>query len=327
LVGWIELERGGSESTLLLVHGFVASSGDAWSWATNALDRRYDAVLAHPELATAGDPIVAAAQGLDGDGGAAPFVREMMELLGRRVAQMHAALVWPEDPAFAPERITPFAQRSFYQSLRNLAAQALGLLAARKATLDEALREAADTLLARRAALDAELRSVLAEAPGGRRIRLHGDLHLGQVLFTGRDFVLIDFEGEPARSLAERRRRRSALYDVAGMLRSFHYAAELALTEATEGSPLRAEDVARLRPWARRWVDVVSRAFLHGYFAQAGDAEWLPADESARQRLLAVHQLEKALYELAYELNNRPALVGVPLFALLELLGGSGARA
>jgi maltose alpha-D-glucosyltransferase/alpha-amylase len=162
---------------------------------------------------------------------------------------------------------------------------------------------------------------VLADAPGGRRIRLHGDLHLGQVLFTGRDFVLIDFEGEPARSLAERRRRRSALYDVAGMLRSFHYAAELALTEATEGSPLRAEDVARLGPWARRWVEVVSRAFLRGYFDQTGNADWLPNGEDARRQLLEVHQLEKALYELGYELNNRPELVGVPLRAILDLLG------
>jgi maltose alpha-D-glucosyltransferase / alpha-amylase len=327
LAGWIEVERrGASAATLLLAHAFVPSSGDAWSWATAALDRRYDEVLARPELSSGVDPALAAAQGLDSDGGAAPFVVEMMERLGQRVAELHKALVSPEDPAFAPERITPFALRSFYQSLRNTAAQALDLLAVRKAELDAPLAELAGALLARRGDVDERLRSVLAEPRSGRWIRCHGDLHLGQVLFTGRDFVPIDFEGEPARSLSERRRRRSALYDVAGMLRSFHYAAELTMTEATQGSPLRAEDVAKLRPWAQRWVQVVSRAFLHAYFEEAGAVDWLPEGDDARRRLLEVHQFEKALYEIGYELNNRPALVGIPLRGVLELLGGEGRR-
>jgi maltose alpha-D-glucosyltransferase/alpha-amylase len=104
------------------------------------------------------------------------------------------------------------------------------------------------------------------------------------------------------------------------MLRSFHYAAQLTLTEATQGSPLRAEDVARLQPWAERWVQVVSRAFLRAYFETAGHADWLPPEQETRRRLLEVLQLEKALYELSYELNNRPHLVGIPLRGVLDLL-------
>ncbi len=321
LLGWIELAHGERESTLLVVHGYVVSSGDAWSWATASLDRRYDEVLARP----AGEPAAnAAAEGLDGDDGAAPFVLEMMELLGRRIAELHTALVVPDDPAFAPERSTPFSQRSFYQSLRNAVAQAFAVLSQRSGTLEESVRADAETLLGRREALDERLRELLSD--GGTRIRCHGDLHLGQVLFTGRDFAVIDFEGEPARSLAERRRRRSPLYDVAGMLRSFDYAATLTLTEATEGSPHRAADVERLGPWARRWVAQVSRAFLAGYFDGAGAVDWLPASTAERERALALHQLEKALYELGYELNNRPALAYVPLRAILALLEGSGGR-
>jgi maltose alpha-D-glucosyltransferase/alpha-amylase len=322
LVGWVEFERGGQRSTLLVVHGFVVSSGDAWSWATGALDLHYDEVLAQPTQDAAGSP--GGGEGGLSEGSAAPFALEMVELLGRRVAQMHAALVDPDTPEFAPERSTPFSQRSFYQSLRNRMAQAFSALEQRAGRLEAALREEGETLLDRRAALDERLRELLGD--GGMRIRCHGDLHLGQVLFTGRDFVVIDFEGEPARSLAERRRRRSPLYDVAGMLRSFDYAAELTLTEATEGSPHSAEQVERLAPWARRWVAEVSRAFLAGYFDEAGAAEWLPRSEAARARGLALHQLEKALYELGYELNNRPELVGVPLRAILRLLEEAGDR-
>jgi maltose alpha-D-glucosyltransferase/alpha-amylase len=152
------------------------------------------------------------------------------------------------------------------------------------------------------------------------RIRIHGDYHLGQVLYTGKDFVVIDFEGEPARSLGERRLKRSPLVDVAGMLRSFHYAVESVLLGRAPGSALRPEDTARLAPWGDAWVSWVSGAFLQSYLEEAANAGLLTVDRAEIELLLDVHLLEKALYEIGYELNNRPDWIGVPLRGLLRVL-------
>ena len=154
------------------------------------------------------------------------------------------------------------------------------------------------------------------------RIRIHGDLHLGQVLFTGRDFLIIDFEGEPARSLSERRVKRTPLRDVAGMLRSFHYATVTALLDAVARGLVEADsDAAReLEAWGGHWNDAVSAAFLGSYLEAAGDAPWIPADPDALALVLDTSLLEKAIYELAYELNNRPDWVTVPLRGIRDLL-------
>jgi maltose alpha-D-glucosyltransferase/alpha-amylase len=151
-------------------------------------------------------------------------------------------------------------------------------------------------------------------------IRCHGDYHLGQVLDTGDDFVISDFEGEPTRTLAARRRRQSPLRDVAGMLRSFHYAALTALAHAAghpEGSP-----AAHLEPWASAWYERCSQGFLEAYFAEAGAAAFLPADAAERAELLALFMLEKAVYELGYEAGNRPEWLDIPLQGLTQLLDG-----
>ena len=169
------------------------------------------------------------------------------------------------------------------------------------------------------------LRSVLDIKTTGLRTRCHGDYHLGQVLYTGKDFVIIDFEGEPARTLSERRLKRPALRDVAGMLRSFHYAvhtaarAQVARGVVPEGSDARAPLEARLAIW-RRWV---SAAFLRGYLDASHGAAFLPARREDFQTLLDVLLLEKAVYELRYELNSRPDWVLIPLLGILELLDGT----
>src|SRR6185503_16688570 len=148
------------------------------------------------------------------------------------------------------------------------------------------------------------------------RIRCHGDYHLGQVLFTGKDFVIIDFEGEPARPLAERRGKRSALVDVAGMLRSIDYAAIFAL----KTGELRSEDQPRLEPWAQLWVQWVSTMFLEGYLKPTSGGGFLPASTDEFKILLDLCILQKAIYELTYELNNRPDWVHVPIAGALEIL-------
>jgi maltose alpha-D-glucosyltransferase/alpha-amylase len=142
-------------------------------------------------------------------------------------------------------------------------------------------------------------------------IRVHGDYHLGQVLWTGKDFVIIDFEGEPARPLAERRLKRWPLRDVAGMLRSFDYAAATALRKRPRGDPGLAGE----------WKKAVWSAYLSAYYSAAGAASFLPADDTSRQVLLDTFLLEKALYELRYELNNRPDWVAIPLGGILDLMG------
>ena len=176
-------------------------------------------------------------------------------------------------------------------------------------------------MLARHEQIDARLRGLTARKFGGTRIRIHGDFHAGQVLFTGRDLVLIDFEGEPARPLSERRLKRSALRDVAGMIRSFHYAAYGSLLQTDLGPNVREEDAVALDPWVQSWYRWVSAAYLRGYRDTTAGAEFLPSDDWEWATLLDAMLFHKAFYELGYELNNRPDWVRIPLRGIAQLLG------
>jgi len=199
--------------------------------------------------------------------------------------------------------------------MRTQAVQAMQLL--RRRAKDNA---EAQELVARDAEIQQRFRGLLEGKIGGQRIRAHGDYHLGQVLYTGNDFAIIDFEGEPSRPLSERRIKRSALRDVAGMLRSFHYAPYAVIFGQVPGVVLRAEDSAILEAGARFWQRWVSAAFLRAYFAEAGTAAFLPPTPREQQVLLEAYVMEKALYEIGYELNNRPEWVRIPLRGVLDLL-------
>lgn len=152
------------------------------------------------------------------------------------------------------------------------------------------------------------------------RIRCHGDYHLGQVLFTGNDFLIIDFEGEPARSLADRRRKRLAMSDVSGMLRSFHYAAYTALSEAVDRGALPDDQLATHAPWAHFWYRHVAAVFLQAYLDACGDAPFVPRSEAEQDLLLTTFVLDKAIYEVGYELNNRPHWLYLPMLAVRHIL-------
>jgi maltose alpha-D-glucosyltransferase/alpha-amylase len=152
------------------------------------------------------------------------------------------------------------------------------------------------------------------------RIRCHGDYHLGQVLFTGKDFCITDFEGEPLHPLSERRLKRNPLRDVAGMIRSFHYAAFAPLTKGESGVVLRAEDIGPLRDWATAWYGWVSACFLSGYFS-AAQPDLIPEHSAELEILLDAYLLEKAIYELGYEMNNRPDWIVIPVNGILDLVG------
>jgi maltose alpha-D-glucosyltransferase/alpha-amylase len=243
------------------------------------------------------------------------------QLMGQRTAELHRVLASaPDDPAFAPEPFGTLYQRSLVQSLRNLTRQSFQLLRRRLSGLPEDARADAERVLGLEAAILQRTREAFARKVSAVRTRLHGDLHLGQILYTGRDFVIIDFEGEPMRSLSERRLKRTPLRDVAGMVRSFQYAAQSALLKRVAGGQVRREDAAALAPWVRVWESWASAAFLGGYLRAAAGAAHLPAAREELSAILDASLLEKALYELAYELNNRPDWVHIPLRGILQLM-------
>jgi maltose alpha-D-glucosyltransferase/alpha-amylase len=175
-------------------------------------------------------------------------------------------------------------------------------------------------LLDREADILARLELVMRQPIQAMKIRCHGDYHLGQVLWTGKDFVIIDFEGEPARPLGERRIKRSPLQDVAGMIRSYHYAASSALFRHLENAVVSPDDAAVLKRYAYAWYVWASATFLKSYLAVADGQSFLPQAPDQVQALLHGFLLEKAIYELAYELNNRPKWVEVPLRGVINLL-------
>jgi maltose alpha-D-glucosyltransferase/alpha-amylase len=175
-------------------------------------------------------------------------------------------------------------------------------------------------VLSRENEIQQRFRAVLDKKIVATRIRTHGDFHLGQVLRTANDFVIIDFEGEPARPLSERKIKRNALRDVAGMLRSFHYAPYAVVNGQAPGLVLREEDRSTLEAGAAFWHRWVSAAYLNAYFAASKGGKHVPSDYDQARVLLDAYLLEKALYEIVYELNNRPDWVHIPLRGVLDLL-------
>ena len=326
VVGGLEVRPARGEAmTLGVLQGFVENEGDAWTYTLDALRRFYERALTRagePPAAVRAHLVDEVAEDLP------PEVYEVMgtypataRLLGRRTAELHLALASEtEDPAFAPEPFTALYQRSLYQSMRSLAGRTFQLLAQRADSLPEAEQQEAAALLGQREEVFARFQALIERKIDTLRIRTHGDYHLAQVLYTGKDFVIIDFEGEPARPLSERRLKRSPLRDVAGMLRSFHYAAEAALYQEAEVGLVPAGRRPGLESWAEAWVRWASIAFLQAYLATAASAPFLPGGRAELKLLLDAFVLEKAIYELAYELNNRPGWVAIPLHGIRRLL-------
>ena len=322
LAGAIEYISTGEPFTLAILQGFVPNKGDAWSFTLSTLEgyyRRTASGSSVPVMPAQGHLLDLANEDIPAQ--AAELVGEYVKwarLLGRRTAELHRALSTdPSDPAFAPEPFTPEYQHEMHDSMRTLTDQAFTLFKGRMADLPaQALAEAND-LLARQGEVLARFGALLDNTLRATRTRCHGDYHLGQVLFTGDDFMLIDFEGEPVRSLAERRLKHSPLKDVAGMLRSFHYAAYSAMFDYQKSGGAEAAHLERL---ADAWHLWVSAAYLREYLQTAGSAPFLPQSRDDLEVVLDAHLLEKAVYELIYELNNRPGWVMIPLKSILYLI-------
>ncbi len=334
VAGALEYYRDRNQSmTTAILHEFVANQGDAWQYTLDILDHFYEYILAtRPEVQAIPLTIDLLLEMIDRD--VDPAVSEIIgpyletaRLLGQRTAELHVALSSDsDDPDFAPEAFSTHYQRSLYQSMRNLSSQAFQLLRKRINHLPEALRAEAQKVLDLQGEILTRFRLVMGRRIKASRIRCHGDYHLGQVLYTGKDFVIIDFEGEPARSLSDRRIKRSPLRDVAGMIRSYHYAAFAALFAQEPKGLIRQEDHAYSEHFARFWYSWVSIAFLKEYLAVADQASFIPPDREQLRTLLEIYLLEKVLYELSYEINNRPDWVRIPLQGILHLVQPDGSK-
>ncbi|MHB8611696.1 MAG: maltose alpha-D-glucosyltransferase [Candidatus Dormibacteraceae bacterium] len=321
LAGSLEYRKDSGEPiSLAVLQGYVPNQGDAWQYTLNTLAhffRGVDLVGAEPPPVARNLVQASAAELPEVAARTIGAYLESARLLGRRTAELHRALASdPTDPAFAPERITPQDQRSIYQSLSGLSMRSTDLLRSQLKKLPEDAREEAKQVLELEPRIASILKSFLSRRLTTTRIRVHGDYHLGQVLYTGHDFVIIDFEGEPTRSLYERRLKRLALRDVAGMLRSFDYASQAAL----RSDQIEPAALPGLRTWGRFWVQCVSATFLRSYLATAGTESFVPQAADDLDLQLNTMLLEKALYELRYELNMRPDWVRIPLRGILEVV-------
>jgi maltose alpha-D-glucosyltransferase/alpha-amylase len=304
-----------------MLQAFVANQGDAWSYTLDEIGRFVEHALTQAEVAPLPTGTLLELTRIEPPTVAREILGAQLEsayLLGQRTAEMHLALASDAaDPNFAPEPMTGLAQRSLYQSMRNLTAKVMQLARDR---LNHLPRDVAGGV---REVIGLEKQNLRAfqglrdRKISATRTRCHGDYHLGQVLYTGKDFVLIDFEGEPARALSERRRKRSPLQDVAGMLRSFHYAAHT--VRATRRAMMLESEQERVEQWIQFWCAWASSAFVRAYLKTAGNASFIPRNDSDLELLLNAFLLEKSVYELGYELNNRPDWVPIPIQGIKEL--------
>ncbi|MGH9255594.1 MAG: maltose alpha-D-glucosyltransferase [Vicinamibacterales bacterium] len=321
LAGALSYVRDGEPPTCVaILQQYVYNQGNGWQVTIEELGRYFERATTLPPLHSADGRETGGATVERATSAAVEAIGTYLTLaavLGRRTGELHVRLADAEgNPAFEPEPYTPDDLREETAALRRHGDAQLSLLEHSLHRLDERHQELARCLLARREELLRPFDVVQQIRGAGRRIRCHGDYHLGQVLVTEGDVMIIDFEGEPLRPLIERRAKCSALRDVAGMLRSFSYAALAGLGAATLTRP---EDVERLAPWAHMWETWVGSVYLQAYLAATRHAPFLPGRHEDLEALLFAFMLDKALYELGYELNNRPDWVHVPLGGLLRL--------
>lgn len=310
--------------TLAILQGFVENSGNAWAYTSGMVTRYFEQALSAKEnvvLPKQYAPLIELAYSeipqpiydMIGE-----LFIEMMTLLGKRTAEMHLALSGDyENPEFSPEPFSQLYQRSLYQSMNGQVQLNFQQLEKRLNILPSNSKGCAENVIELQRRIVEILRKITHRKINATKIRVHGDYHLGQVLYTGKDFVIMDFEGEPARPLSERKLKRSPFKDVAGMIRSFHYAAYGALLVNTV---FRSTDIVRLEEWVEPWFRYVSSVFIRAYLDTAKDAPFVPSDKDEVEILLQTFLLDKAVYELGYEMNNRPDWVIIPLKGILQVV-------
>jgi maltose alpha-D-glucosyltransferase/alpha-amylase len=316
--------RSGTVS-LAVLQSFVPNEGDAWHYTQDSLERYFQYVLAQavkhlPPVLRQSLVLLSKEPSLV-DKEAFGTYLVSAQLLGQRTAELHVALASvPDEPDFAPEPFSFAYQTSLYQSMRGQTVRTLQLLRDKLPGLPEDIKEAAEKVGNLEKSIIERYRLIQRQSITAMRTRYHGDYHLGQILYTGKDFVIIDFEGETARPLSERRLKRSPLRDVAGLIRSFHYATHNSLLRQVSLAPRPQDELEMLQNWAQYWYLEVSATYLAAYLNHIKAARLLPETDEQLKILLDAFLLERAVYEIGYELNNRPGWLKVPLQGVLQLM-------
>jgi maltose alpha-D-glucosyltransferase/alpha-amylase len=326
LLGAVELVRPRTRPmTVAVIQSFVPNGGTAWEFTVRELGRYYDRVVARSAQEAPAPPVESPLDLADQE--PPPLVAEMIggyrdtaAQLGRRVAELHLALATNrEDPEFAPEPYTAADRRTKYQSLRTLSRRVLRLLRAQLPVLSPREQADATALLAREQDILHWFEPLLRAGVDTLRIRVHGNLHLGHVLYTGKDFVMTDFDGIHEMTLSERRRKRSPIVDVASMVHSAHYAAYKVLLDPAR---VREADEVAARPWAAHWALWVSAAFLRAYFGAMKGAHILPPERADSTVLFDAYGMERELYQLRGVREDAAGLVTISRLGIERVLAG-----
>ena len=324
--GALEYRREGkAPMTAGLLQDYAPNQGDAWAYFLDNVSKFFETVLTKWEREAEPPcvPFLPWEESEEEDkvkmrelvGG---FFSEMVSLFGKRTGELHLALASiTDDPAFSPESFSTLYQRSVHQSMRGLTRQVFRTLDKSMSDIPKDLKKEAEAIINAQNRIIYRFQKIVGKKIQAQKIRIHGDYHLGQVLYTGKDFVIIDFEGEPSRALSERRLKRSALRDVAGIIRSFHYAINAGLLRHPQTSP---EENVFLESWIKPWYNFVSNTWLEAYLSVVEDGSIVPKKKEDFTTLLDAFLLEKAVYELGYELNNRPDWVKIPLRGIKYIL-------
>ncbi len=304
--------------SLGILQKYVKNSGDALAYVSSVAKRYFESIVVNPDMKVTSleSPLLSVPFKLPTDFSnlIGELFLEMTALLGRRTAQMHCILNSErDDPQFAPESFSLLYQRSLFQSIQGLVQKSLRLLEKKISSLPLNYYDDAKYLLQNEHILIDLLRQLIHLRIKTVKLRIHGDYHLGQILYTGKDFIIIDFEGNPSRPLSERKLKRSPFKDIAGLIRSIDYAAYFVLTS----TPAFMEThFMTLQQWVEPWYHYISGLFLQAYLQESRDAAFIPATTEQTETLLQAFLIEKAAYELIYELNNRPDLAFIPIKGL-----------
>jgi maltose alpha-D-glucosyltransferase/alpha-amylase len=325
-IGAIEYQAQNAEPVSVgFLQGFIPNNGDGWEYTVDIARRYIENILSKHERLDI-DSIQFDSLYNDGFDAIPEPMRElvdgtffeMVSKLGVRTAQMHRALgSGSTESGFEAEPLSVLYQRSLFQSMQGLVRKTVQTLQSQIRSLPQSIRSEAGEIVETREQIVALLKKITRKKMEGKKIRIHGDYHLGQVLRTGNDFIIMDFEGEPARTLSERKLKYPAFKDVAGMMRSFHYAGYAAMLLNNRYSQ---QEIESLDPWILPWYQMTAGLFLHAYLQSMDGSVIIPADTSERLLLLDSFLLEKSVYELGYELNNRPEWIMIPIKSIKTIV-------
>lgn len=316
---------GGRVYDIGVLQNYITSHGDAWRNTLTVLTQFVEYLLSHKQDLPKLPPSLPKLLDVVDKGIPDQFrdlVRglhlEMAMLLGRRTAEMHRALAsGSAESAWSMEEFSTLYQRSIFQSIRGLVRRTFQMLTLSLQRLPDGIQLRATQILAAEKEIIDYLHKITGRRLSAMKCRIHGDFHLGQALFTGKDFVFIDFEGESPHSLSERRLKRSPLRDVAGMIHSFHFATMITLNHHDSTHP---DDIQLLEPWLEAWYIYVSGSYLKAYLHSMKNSPLVPANRMELEIMLRCFLIEKVVHELGYELNNRPDWVDIPLRGIEILL-------